>query len=281
MNPHGNENADSLHRRDRTGAAPRHFSEEEWIDWIGMDITGEKREDMGRHLAACRECREVHDLWLPLLADPALVLGTRTAGFYTVPEQEASAPSLPSDVIRRKLRRTVQRTGWRRRLAVLAVRPVFYRSAAALVACALAGLLVLGLFGTVQGSTTERSRYVSSYEPQALAVLNRPETVSYPLDRSRDDPFTGNVWYNGHSNELFVLIDDLALHEGHSIQAWAVSGSHRDTLGLVQIEAAKGHLYVKGTPLGEADHIALTVEPTGGSEQPTSPDAVWLHLKKP
>ncbi|WP_310832145.1 anti-sigma factor [Paenibacillus pedocola] len=280
MNRHSNENVDPIYSRDRAGNALRHFSEAEWIDWIGMDITGKKREDMHIHLTLCAECRELYEVWLPLLADPSPEPVSLTEGGYAAVDQ-ATAPHLfPADAVRRKLRRKVQRTGWRRRLATAAVKPAFYRSAAALGACALAGLLVLGLFGTEQGSTTERSRYVSNYEPQALGVLNRPETVSYPLDRSRDDQFTGNVWYNGHSNELFVLIEDLMLQEGHSIQAWAVNGSRRDTLGLVQIEAAKGHLYVKGTQLGEADNIALTVEPPGGSERPTSPDAVWVHLIK-
>ncbi|MNC42700.1 Anti-sigma-K factor rskA [compost metagenome] len=113
-----------------------------------------------------------------------------------------------------------------------------------------------------------------------MAVLSRPETVAYPLDWSRKDQFSGNVWYNGSSQELFVLIEDVALGDGQSIQAWAVKNGSRNTLGLVQIEDAKGHLYVQGSQLGEADNIALTVEPTGGSLSPTSPDAAWVHLLK-
>ncbi|MBW4085558.1 anti-sigma factor [Paenibacillus sp. S150] len=334
MNRYRNESLESRSGGSGPRVPFRHYSEEEWIDWIGNDIQGSKREDMQRHLERCPACRELYGLWIPLLAGPSpsedaegrggaqsadndygtvrakngtaqdeygsvhANEGMRMDGYSSVDSASVAGGSFsdrghitadsssmgqmgylyPSDRVRRALNRRVRRTGWRRKLAAL--RPAYRRGAAALAVCGAVGLLLLGLFGTEQNGSSERNRYVSSYEPQAMAVLSRPETVAYPLDWSRKDQFSGNVWYNGSSQELFVLIEDVALSEGLSIQAWAVKNGSRNTLGLVQIEDAKGHLYVKGGQLREADNIALTVEPTGGSESPTSPDAAWVRLLK-
>ncbi|MGN7764435.1 anti-sigma factor [Paenibacillus sp. 22594] len=291
MNRYRNENSESLHSGSGFRVSFRHYSEEEWIDWIGNDIQGNKRAEMGFHLEECPVCRERYNTWLPLLAEPSPDAEGGPAeamsaweGTYSAESEafsvsaEQQAPLYPSGSVRRKIRRRVRWIGWRRRLANL--RPAYRRGAAALTLCCAVGIMLLGLFGTEQDGRSERNRYVSSYEPQAMEVLNRPETVAYPLDWSRKDQFSGNVWYNGSSGELFVLIEDVALSDNLSIQAWAVKNGRRNTLGLVQIEDRKGHLYVKGSQLGEADNIALTVEPTGGSLKPTSPDAAWVHLLK-
>ncbi|MHA6531320.1 anti-sigma factor [Paenibacillus sp. BAC0078] len=294
MNRYRNENPEFHFNGGSSRVPSRHFSEEEWIDWIGNAIQGSKREDMRQHLAECSACRGIYDIWVPLLTAPFPAAAEEPAVHFEAAEgngdtgadysgaaavQNAPAPSLfPPDAVRRKLRRRVRRTGWRRRLAEL--RPAYRRGAAAAALCGAAVLLLLGLYGTEQHGSSEQNRYISSYEPQAMAVLSRPETVAYPLDRSQTDQFSGNVWYNGSSQELFVLIENVALGDNRSIQAWAVKGGSRNTLGLVQIEDTKGHLYVKGGHLGEADNIALTVEPMGGSPSPTSPDAVWVHLGK-
>lgn len=285
MNPSGNQNVD--------GGFVRHFREEEWIDYIDGSVGASKREQMARHLGACPRCRGLYEQWVPLLADPSgpergpewagpASPGEAAAAALPVtagPRPDLPAPLLPADNVRRSLRRRVLRIGLRRRLA--AVRPLYRRGTAAVLAAAALAVLFAGLRNAGLGADNERTRYVSSYEPAALAVLSRPETVSYPLDWSRQDQFSGNVWYNERSHELFVLIEDVALRGDHSIQAWAVKGNRRDTLGLVQIEAAKGHLYVKDGGLAEADNIALTVEPAGGSSNPTSPDAVWVQLPRP
>ncbi|MNO23059.1 Anti-sigma-K factor rskA [compost metagenome] len=292
MNRYKNENSEPSYSGSGSLVPFRHYSEEEWIDWIGNDIQGIKREDMRQHLDRCPACREMYDTWMPLLAEPfpspdaASHPGASSAmdGYSSANSGHSSggaeqrAGIYPSGAVRRRLRRRVRWTGWRHRLASL--RPAYRRGAAALALCGAVGIMLLGLFGTAQDGHSERNRYVSSYEPQAMAVLSRPETVAYPLDWSRKDQFSGNVWYNGSSQELFVLIEDVALGDGQSIQAWAVKNGSRNTLGLVQIEDAKGHLYVQGSQLGEADNIALTVEPTGGSLSPTSPDAAWVHLLK-
>ncbi|WP_379160066.1 anti-sigma factor [Paenibacillus sp. sgz5001063] len=291
MNRYRNDNSEYPHNGSGPLVPFRHYSEEEWIDWIGNDIQGNKRAEMGFHLEECPVCRERYHTWLPLLAQPAPyedegLAGTKSAGEPTCSAEseplsvsaEQQYPLYPSGSVRRNVRRRVRWTGWRRRLANL--RPAYRRGAAALALCCAVGIMLLGLAGTERDGRSERNRYVSSYEPQAMAVLNRPETVAYPLDWSRKDQFSGNVWYNGSSGELFVLIEDVALSDGLSIQAWAVKNGSRNTLGLVRIEETKGHLYVKGSQLGEADNIALTVEPTGGSLKPTSPDAAWVHLIK-
>ncbi|WP_151737594.1 anti-sigma factor ['Paenibacillus yunnanensis' Narsing Rao et al. 2020] len=267
-------------------SSAQHYSEEEWIDWIEGQTAGSRQERMRRHLEQCPSCTETVRIWRPLLAPPAPEPDNRRAAAVAAEALEAGSAGpaadpailLPRDAVRRSIRRRVRYTYWRRHLKN---RQAYYRGgAAALVLCGALLFLLRGLYSPADGRA-ERTRYINSYEPQALAVMNRPETVSYRLDQASRDQFSGNVWYNGDSGELFVLIDDVALGDQRSLQAWLVNNGRRDALGLLQIEAAKGHLYIKDRQLGDAENFALTVEPAGGSERPTSPDAVWLPLPKP
>ncbi|WP_162551278.1 anti-sigma factor [Paenibacillus tepidiphilus] len=291
----------------------RHYSEEEWIDWIEGAFAGDRQQRMQQHLEDCPACAATVRTWRPLLEPSGLTegrsgvagrgvtgsgaagsgaagsgaAGSGAAGYSAEGSRQtaggnqdrtpASLP-MPSGAVRKSLRLRVRYIGWRRRLRN---RWTLYRGgAAALILCGALFLLLRGLYSP-EDSSAERTRYVSSYEPQALAVMSRPETVSYALDRAGRDQFSGNVWYNGDSGELFVLIDDIALSDKLSLQAWMIKNGRRDPLGLLRIEAAKGHLYIKDGQLGDAENFALTVEPVGGSRAPTSPDAVWLPLPKP
>lgn len=274
MPPIGSGNHETI--KESGGFITRHYSEEEWIDWMLGNIKGRLMEDMRLHLGRCPACREIAGVWGPLLADtepPAAPLNQQTRQ-----HPDFRKPLLPADPVRRSLRRRVRIRGWRR--AIAGMRPVYRRGAAALAGLAFIALVLAGLYGIRDGDT-ERTRYVTHYDPEALSVISRPDTVSLPLDRDVLEPFTGNIWYNDASGELFVLIEDPALSDSQTLQAWAVKNGERNALGLIQVEAAKGHLYVKDGQLGEADNFALTVEPIGGSQSPTSPDAVRVRLLHP
>lgn len=248
-----------------TGQCKRFFAEEEWIDWLLGRKTPQQAETMRRHLNDCPACRRVVEAWEPLLAVEAAEAGERN-----------DAP-IPSEIARRKLRARVVAMGWSKR-AARSLRN-HRKKAIAGAAALILGICLAGLYPNGTQPSTEQDNYVALHEPGAVSLVNDPNTFGYPI--KPDNLGEGYVWFNVDSREMFVLIDGLLPSDGYVIQAWAVDGSAHRNLGLLrQFELAKAHLYVKGSALAEVDNVALTIEPTGGSAAPTSPDAVLVRLKR-
>lgn len=243
------------------------ISEEEWVDWLLGKLPSGKAAELAAHLPMCSICGEQVEAWISILA---LDASGKEA------EETAGAP-VPSDRVRTSLRAHVRRRGWTRRLrsgwTSRSKWAAGIASAAVILVCAAA------LYASVRQPANQRNAYVASHEPTAISFINAPETASYKVHPYNDELGEGYVWYNVSSGEMLVLLDGLISSHDYDIQAWALSGSRRTNLGLLrQLEKKHAHLYVKAGALENASQLALTIEPSGGSEAPTSPDAFLFRV---
>lgn len=238
------------------------YSEEEWIDWM-MGLGEEpRRAEMEAHLQVCPYCRGICDAWVPLLS----------ADRADVPNgPEFCANVLPSESLYRRLRRQVYMT----KLSS-AAKDLFGRrsKAGALLAGAFMLLILAGwIFRSGLHPEEPWGNYVERYEPSAISVMQKPDSISYPLDWGRPEPDSGVIWYNESSRELLMLVGGLVPGEDQVVHVWAVKAGSRDSLGLLQYHAYRAHLYVKDRDaLNGADNIVLTIEsknggPSIGSQQ--------------
>jgi len=246
----------------------RMYREEDWIDWLLNAHNTEQHEAMRLHLTMCMKCRETVEHWAPLLQiHPA----------ETAVLQEHV---MPSNEVYQRLRRQVKVRGLRQRLQH------HVRTKGKWAAGAAAGVFLLACVWSItqyksQQPENQRSEYVAHHEPNAVMFMGDPATASYQVHPFNDQLGEGYLWYNESSLELLVLLEGLLSSEGRDVQAWAVDERGHASLGLLQRdEADRAHLYLKGESLGNGRNIVLTVEPAGGSEHPTTPDAFVFRIQK-
>ncbi|WP_068786840.1 anti-sigma factor [Paenibacillus phocaensis] len=277
----------------------RMYSEQEWIDWLLGQHPEPKRTEMAMHLDTCTICAEQKSYWSDVLGigsehEPLTEVSDSPGGAalsesawrqpltpaqgqgvsrLQMPTSEPSGPTLqrgglwteavPSERIRRSLRRRVRRIGWQRRaLRLLTARWKWTVSLAA----ALMVLIGMGVaIDRLNQPAAGWDRYVQTYEPEALPVLFKPDTISYPLAMGRREPENGRVWYNAATREMLMLVGGLVPDRGQTIRVWIVKEGARDSLGLLQYHANRAHLYVKDKTLGYGDSLELTIEPAYGA----------------
>ncbi|WP_029192862.1 anti-sigma factor [Paenibacillus harenae] len=245
----------------------RMYQEEDWIDWLLGNKPPEQAEAMRLHTAGCRKCRDAVNVWKPLLAarQPALDPGGE------IP--------MPSPSVHRSLRAHVKARKWRMQATkgILSGRKWIFAAAA----CAIM-LGVVVLQGQSNEPKVKRSQYVAEYEPRAVSFMNDPQTDSFSVHTLNSELGKGYVWYNPLSGEVLLLLEGMFPSDGFVIQAWVLDGpTHRNLGVLRQLEASRAHLYFKDETIAMARNIALTVEPHGGSQAPTSPDAFVIRLQQP
>ncbi|WP_127576707.1 anti-sigma factor [Paenibacillus barengoltzii] len=200
-------------------------------------------------------------------ADPEQSQSQRVQPFVppSAPRLDRWADITPSERIRRRLRNRVRWIGWRRRaLKLLTVRWKWTVSLAAAL------IVLVGMGGVIDHLNQPAAswdRYVQTYEPDALPVLSKPDTISYPIAMGRMEPENGMVWYNAGTREMLMLVGGLVPDKGQMVRVWIVKEGARDSLGLLQYHNNRAHLYVKDKTLGYGDSLELTIEPASGAPE--------------
>lgn len=258
---------------DAAGACRQAYSEQAWIDWLLGHTGRAETQAMERHLAECAACRTIVAEWRPLLgAAPEPRSGRAEA---EGPASDASA-ALPSASVRFSLLAHVRLIGLRRRLRDLLRRKRRWLYGA--TASLLLGLAVFGLMRTAAAPQEQRSHYVAERLPEAAYMMGDPATASFRAEPANRSLGEGFIWYNDASGEAVVLLEGFIPSDGYVVQAWAVRGSAHANLGLMRQNVDRAHLYIRDRSLRQADNISLTIEPSGGSDSPTSPEALIFRL---
>ena len=138
--------------------------------------------------------------------------------------------------------------------------PVAWLAAAALVVLAVAGGLVV--------SEHQRASQLEDREQQLAAVLSAPDAKT---DRDRiGQQGRLTVVASRRLDQAVVLVADLPpLDPDRTYQMWLVTDTTPRSVATMDDAGQARTLVV--SDLGEAQAVALTVEPAGGSKQPTTP----------
>lgn len=200
-----------------------------------------------RHLADCGSCaREVLEL-----RETATRLALATAG--TPPAHLRQA------VLARIAAVHQGRTGRRRRPA----RPVTAVAAVLLVVCGSLGVLQVR-----QHRALEETRH----EVAAMTAVLRADDARLVRHEMAGGRLT--LITSRHEDRMFLLADDLPpAPPGHDYQAWT-TGTAFHSAGL--LDRPDGDLAATG--IGTATGVSITVEPAGGSAQPTTAPIVTMAI---
>lgn len=216
-----------------------------------------ERHEFERHLAACPDCaREVAEFRL-------------TAGRLGAAIAEEPPEALRERVLA-EIRRVRQEApgGVRplRRLAVSRSWAIGLTSAAAAIAVVLAvvfGAVAVHTQHQLSATQGELSAAAARYAPVAR-LLAAPDVRSVSANGTAGGNGTAVV-SRSLDKGVFLASNMPAIPPGRTYQAWAIGVGNPRSIGLL----SNGSPVVLDT-LANAAKIAVTVEPAGGSRQPTS-----------
>jgi anti-sigma-K factor RskA len=114
---------------------------------------------------------------------------------------------------------------------------------------------------------------------QALAILNDPETKQVTFGETAR-PSRGRVFVSGEKGVLFIGANLPAVGPGKTFELWVIPAKGNPVpAGTFGREADATAVYVRPGPVqGDAAAMAVTVEPEGGSPQPTTTPFLVMKL---
>ena len=189
---------------------------------------------------------------------PPVTSGTAPSG--TTPASLATPPSpgsAPGDVPRPHLSSATERAEAR----------WFKRPARYLLAAAAAGALFVG--GSLFGQTLNNYQF-ESQQAAGLAQINAADDSQRAATTTAEGQEATLVWSNTLGISA-VLVDDLpALPSDQDYQLWYINGDGPASAGTFDSTGNGTAWRVLDGTMHAGDQVGITVEPNGGSDQPTS-----------
>ncbi len=224
------------------------------VDSIMGNLPPDCTEALQQHLATCPSCTELYKEWRELLEDG----------------KEAT----PSVHLYQRLKRSVTRQKVKNKI----FRPSTFWG---IVSVATAILLFIGIHTLYQEKTRMNSfaQLVDEHLPPSMFMDAR--TVQYTIS-PQNGPLIGvhgNIWVNGHTDEVFFRVHGLKEDTEHDYQVWLIKSVNRENAGLLDIVGEYAEFYSQGQNIHEVQHISISKEPKGGSDYPTTPDVILLDLR--
>lgn len=226
------------------------------------------------HLDDCQRCRE------QLEEAKRLVLL-----FAWTPDQHDPPPALRSKVMQRvshlqRFQGKPQRSWWER-LAL----PEWLRSPRLGLQLSGAMLLLAALLGwqltRVQSEVTRLRAQVREQE-SLVAVLYEPGTRIVPLADASDPAVThGYLLFDPERQQAVIKSTALAaLPQDQTYQLWLIDGNQPESVGLLDTNSGgQGTAEVLAQrPIRQYQAFGITVEPAGGSDQPTTTPILVVSL---
>lgn len=221
-------------------------------------VSDRERDEFERHLRECEACaQEVYEL-----RETATRLGRAAAA---VPP-----PALRSSVMAQI--RTVRQdppqasvTPLRRRRSSWALRMTSAAAAVLLVAATFLGVLLV-----------EARDAANTSEAQAAAMASILRAGDAQVTSDGDENGRMTILASRSADRMLLLADDLpAPPEGQDYQAWTLGDDQTRSVGLLP-DGGTATLEVNG--IGSASEAAITLEPTGGSSEPTGDPVMTFEL---
>ncbi|OEV29293.1 anti-sigma factor [Streptomyces nanshensis] len=233
-----------------------------------------EREEFERHLAACPSCdQEVTELQatagrLGLAAVTAVPPGTRDRVLRQITNVRQEPPKVPSH---QPAGQGGGGSGLRTRFLRLAL-------AASLAAAAALGGVAAWQYQSAQDAhgQTQASRQQSDELNRVLASPDAQMTggKSLPGDGS------GSVVVSRERGRAAFLASGMEKPpSGKTYQLWFADGTKMRSAGLLESGGGSSATLMKGK-LGAASAMGITLEPAGGSKQPTSAPLTLMQLPK-
>ncbi|MEU0131290.1 MULTISPECIES: anti-sigma factor [unclassified Streptomyces] len=232
-------------------------------------LPDDERVAFERHLGACEACsQEVRELTataarlgLAVSTVPSPALRSRVLREITTVRQEAPSHARGS--------RSASATGRAGRWST-------YALAACVAAAAAFGGVAVWQNNVAQDARQEAD-LAQRHNEQVAQVLTAPDATTSASDLA--DGARGTVVVSESVNRAVFLASDMAQPPGGKVyQLWFNDGGAMRSAGLMNPSTTDETVLLDG-PVDHASGMGITVEPAGGSEQPTSQPLALMEFR--
>ncbi|WP_019854036.1 anti-sigma factor [Actinopolyspora mortivallis] len=238
-------------------------------------LTGTERARFERHLAVCEDCtREVREL-----RETVARLGTDAA---------ASPPEGLKERVLEEVARTRQRpprTGGRGGRGAPSFLPPHPWTTRLAVAAAVVGIVLAGVFGGVAWHTQRQLAEVTRQDERidrvetATRVMRLLSAPDARVVRSSEGKNRAAVVVSEQRGGVAFLGSDMAEPPPNRVyQLWFLDEGRPVSAGVFEPAAGMAESSVVSQPPEGADHMAVTVEPEGGSARPSTEPVMVLDM---
>ncbi|TCP44777.1 anti-sigma-K factor RskA [Tamaricihabitans halophyticus] len=238
-----------------------------------VDALGEaERVEFEQHLAVCAECaaevRELRETVAQLgAANPVNPPDELKSRILTTISRTRQDPPMADPMAPASRQRSDRTTGW----------PVRIAAAAAAVALVAAGVL-----GGIAWQTQQQLEQAEQQSDRAAARSAELSAIMLAADtrvvRDSNGRQQGAVLVSEQLGKAAFLGDIAPPGDEHVHQLWLIGPDGAQSAGLLEPEASGGTpRIVELTP--QVSQLGVTVEPTGGSPQPTTEPIMLMTLR--
>jgi anti-sigma-K factor RskA len=245
----------------------------------------EERERIRAHLATCNEAHEeirelggvvpaVAAMATPVESPPELK--NRVMAAIAAEARAASAPLTAEPLVAQREAATPRRPIVANERAPLpaersAWRPPVWASWGTAVAAVLV-LAVVGVWGLGLQARADEVARRDAVVSQAIAAFSAPGSSVAVLRPSGTGTTSGNGFaaVTAEGTAYLVMVGLPKAPAGKTYQAWFIRDNQPASAGLMTVDNDGYAVMTNASPLAGVQVVALTVEATGGSDQPTS-----------
>jgi anti-sigma-K factor RskA len=199
------------------------------------------------------------------------------------PEEQEPTPELRDrimEVVEAEAapRRERRGSGFARLAGYIGARGLAFGAAALLLIGLLSwNLLLQGQVDDLQGQVQNSQNQVEDLQAQVQdAQTQQTQTVQLSGTWANEGADAEVASIN--NNRIVLVADDLpSIPEGQTCQIWVIKGDVPESGGLFQPGGTETAVPITA-PIKKGDTIAITVEPAGGSEQPTTDPVLSAEL---
>jgi len=197
------------------------------------------------HLRHCPRCREELSAFREV-----------SAGLAYGVEGPAPPPGLRDRIVDAALAERSNVVPMRRKAL-----PYVLGAAAAAAACAAIGL---GIWASSLSSSLDDERAASAQQSELVSLISDPDSVHLPVTGA-----DGTLVVSPSDEAALVLRDLDQAPEGKTYEVWVIEGETPQPAGLFQ-GGGNTSIVKVGRPVPDGAVVAVTVEPEGGVQQPTT-----------
>ena len=230
----------------------KHFSEEVLIDFCLEEISEERRQEIREHLDNCAKCKQVTEHWLELF------------------NQQISGK--PSAELKDRIWENARKN-----------RRVSKKNRKLMVAISSAAALFIFSIGLLWDHSSERHRYEVAHNDEipTESIQTNPQTQQLAvIPVATNQNINGNLWINGVNEELLLEVDGLDDISNRDYQLWMIYDNNKIKGELLSTVDGSSRILIKGKDVNHFKIIKASIEPIGGSMEPTGPETFFVPLKK-